>query len=96
MPGIDELTVDRGLPAHCFEPDAVEKGGEQWMPVKGLIRSRDGACRPLEVVGERSVDVDPGADVDLPYALQRRENEVKALTLGDFTELYPLRFQCVA
>ena len=36
------------------------------------------------------------AVVDLPHALQRRDNEIKALTLVDFTELYPLRFQCTA
>jgi hypothetical protein len=36
------------------------------------------------------------AGVDLPHAVQRWDNEVKALTLGDFTQLYPLRFQCAA
>ena len=34
--------------------------------------------------------------VDLPHELLRRDNDVKALTPGGFTELYPIRFQCTA
>src|ERR1700677_5086041 len=97
MPGIDELPVNRGLTAYGFEPGAIEERRQQRMSVEGLIQSSNRPRRALKDACERGINTDPGGDgVDLPHALQRRDNEVKALTLGDFTELYPLRFQCSA
>jgi hypothetical protein len=48
--------------------------------------------------GVSSIEPEPPelAVVDLPHALQRRNSEFKPMALGDFTELYPLRFQCAA
>jgi hypothetical protein len=43
MPGIDELTVDGGLSAYRFQPDAVKESRQQRMPIESLIKSGDGA-----------------------------------------------------
>jgi hypothetical protein len=42
MPGVDELTINRGLTPHRFEPNAIKEGWQQGVPVKGLIKSSDG------------------------------------------------------
>jgi hypothetical protein len=42
MPGVDELTIDRGLTPHRFEPNAIHEGWQQGMSVKGLIQPGDG------------------------------------------------------
>ena len=60
MPGIDQLTIDRGLAPHCFEPNAIEEGRQQWVPVKRLIQSGDRPRRALKSPRERWIDADPG------------------------------------
>jgi hypothetical protein len=43
MPGIDQLAVDRGLPADGFETGAVEERREQGVSRQRLIEPGDGA-----------------------------------------------------
>jgi hypothetical protein len=52
MPGVDDATVDGGLPAHGIEPGAVEKGRLQWMAHKSLIETGNGSGGVSDVRGE--------------------------------------------
>ena len=61
MPGIDELTIDGGLSAYRFEPDAIKEGRQQRMPIESLINramARDARSR---VPASDRIDADPEA-----------------------------------
>ena len=61
MPGVYELTIDRGLSPHRFEPDAIHEGWQQGMPVKGLIQPGDGPRSALQGPRECGIHSDPRA-----------------------------------